>query len=91
MLSLMGRKHFGFDSFFIVSHDRGSRVAHRLALDNPEKVRKLMVLDITPTVHMYEHTDMMFVSEPGFGQARLIPRHLGTGIGSFSSSRRRFL
>lgn len=59
---LTRRKHFGFDTFPIVAHDRGARVAHRLALDNPGRVSKLMVLDILPTLWMYEHTDQMFVS-----------------------------
>ena len=45
-------QHFGFDSFYVVSHDRGARVAHRLAKDNPNKVLKLVTLDIVPTRHM---------------------------------------
>jgi haloacetate dehalogenase len=59
---LSPRKHFGFDTFAVVAHDRGARVAHRLALDNRGKVNKLMVLDILPTLWMYEHTDQTFVS-----------------------------
>ena len=39
----------GFDQFSLVGHDRGGRVAHRLALDHPERVRRLSVLDIVPT------------------------------------------
>lgn len=42
-------RHLGFDSFHLVGHDRGGRVAHRLALDAPELVRSLTVLDIVPT------------------------------------------
>lgn len=49
-----------FTSFDIVGHDRGGRVAHRLAADHPESVRRLMVLDISPTLAMYEQTDMTF-------------------------------
>ena len=50
----------GSAEFFLCGHDRGGRVAHRLALDHPEKVRKLCVLDIAPTLDMYEATDMDF-------------------------------
>ena len=47
----------GLDSFYLVGHDRGGRVAHRLALDHPQRVKKLTVLDISPTRTMFEHTD----------------------------------
>jgi haloacetate dehalogenase len=40
---------FGFATFLVAGHDRGGRVGHRMALDHPEKVRKLAVLDIVPT------------------------------------------
>lgn len=50
-------RHFGFDEFHLCSHDRGARVAHRLAMDHPGVVRKLMLLDIAPTLAMYEQTD----------------------------------
>ena len=50
----------GFERFFLAGHDRGGRVSHRLAVDHPERVRKLMVLDIAPTLAMYEQTDMAF-------------------------------
>ncbi len=50
----------GFDRFFLAGHDRGGRVAHRLALDHPERVHKLAVLDISPTKAMYEQTTMGF-------------------------------
>ena len=52
----------GFDKFAVVGHDRGARVGHRLALDHPERVTKLAVLDIAPTLAMYERTDMAFAS-----------------------------
>ena len=39
----------GHESFFVAGHDRGGRVAHRMALDHPDRVRKLCVLDIVPT------------------------------------------
>ncbi|KAL1410687.1 hypothetical protein Q8F55_004706 [Vanrija albida] len=53
-------KHYGFDRFDVLSHDRGARVAHRLGVDHPASVRRLVVLDIAPTLYMYEHTDMAF-------------------------------
>ncbi|MBI2745724.1 MAG: alpha/beta hydrolase [Burkholderiales bacterium] len=46
--------------FFLAGHDRGGRVAARLALDHPEKVAKLCVIDIAPTLDMYAATDMDF-------------------------------
>ncbi len=52
----------GFDRFKLVGHDRGARVAHRLARDHAARVEKLAVLDIAPTLHMYESTDMRFAS-----------------------------
>lgn len=50
----------GFNSFYLCGHNRGGRVAHRLAMDFPEAVRKLMLLDISPTLTMYENTNMEF-------------------------------
>src|SRR5262245_47640813 len=54
-------KHFGFNSFPVVGHDRGGRVAHRMALDHPEKVTKVAVLDIVPTHYLYTHVTIGFV------------------------------
>ena len=42
----------GFDSFHVCGHDRGGRAAHRMALDHPQRVRKVAFLDIVPTHHM---------------------------------------
>ena len=53
-------KTLGYDSFDLVGHDRGGRVSHRLAADHPNAVKKLMVLDISPTLTMYEGTTMEF-------------------------------
>ena len=50
----------GHERFRVGSHDRGARVAHRLALDNPDRVEKLAVLDIVPTLEHFERTDMSF-------------------------------
>jgi haloacetate dehalogenase len=53
-------QELGHASYFVCGHDRGGRVAHRLALDHPECVARLMVLDISPTRTMYERTTMEF-------------------------------
>ena len=53
-------KALGHDQFFLLGHDRGGRVSHRLAADYPESVLSLMVLDISPTLTMYEQTSMDF-------------------------------
>ena len=58
MVGLM--RGLGFDRFQIVSHDRGARVAHRMALDAPEAVQRLCAMDIVPTLHHFEHADMAF-------------------------------
>ena len=50
----------GFDRFAVVGHDRGGRVAHRMALDHPSAVSHLAVLDIVPTRHAYAHADAAF-------------------------------
>jgi haloacetate dehalogenase len=50
----------GVDRFYLCGHDRGGRVAHRLALDHPARVQKLCVLDIAPTLDMYAATDFEF-------------------------------
>ncbi len=53
-------RHLGFENFFVAGHDRGGRVAYRMALDHPERVRKLAVLDIVPTLHAFRHADAKF-------------------------------
>jgi haloacetate dehalogenase len=58
MVALMRR--LGHERFCIAGHDRGGRVAHRLALDHPAVLDKLCVIDIVPTLTMYERTDMAF-------------------------------
>lgn len=52
----------GFERFFVAGHDRGGRVAHRMALDHPGAVARLAVLDIAPTLHMYRATDQAFAT-----------------------------
>ena len=52
----------GYQEFYLIGHDRGARVSHRIALDFPEKVKKLVLLDIAPTLAMYEATDKTFAT-----------------------------
>ena len=53
-------RQLGFNSFYLCGHDRGARVSHRLAVDHPEAVKRVMLLDISPTLAMYEQTTMEF-------------------------------
>jgi haloacetate dehalogenase len=57
-VSLM--RQLGIDRFGVVGHDRGGRVAHRMALDTPSAVERLAVLDIVPTRYTFEHVDAAF-------------------------------
>lgn len=57
------RKHYGYETFDLIAHDRGARVAHRLCLDHPQAVRNLMTLDIAPTLFMFENTDQEFATK----------------------------
>lgn len=53
-------QHLGFDRFFVAGHDRGGRCAYRLALDHPDRVLKLAVLDIIPTGEVWRRANMEF-------------------------------
>lgn len=55
-------RSLGFERYAVVGHDRGARVAHRLALDIPEAVAKVAVLDVVPTLHMFENVDRAMAS-----------------------------
>lgn len=57
-VTLMNR--LGFDRFDLLAHDRGARVAHRLAVDHSQAVSRLVLLDIAPTLSMYQHTSDAF-------------------------------
>lgn len=50
----------GFERFLLCAHDRGARVGHRMCLDHPAAVEKAVLLDIAPTLAMYEQTTMEF-------------------------------
>jgi haloacetate dehalogenase len=71
----------GFAEFAVAGHDRGGRVGYRLALDHPEEVTRLAVLDIVPTHAMWQHMDRrlamatwhwLFLAQPGGTPERLI-------------------
>jgi haloacetate dehalogenase len=53
-------RHFGFDRFSVAGHDRGGRVAYRLALDHPQAVERICVLDIIPTGEVWRRADHRF-------------------------------
>jgi haloacetate dehalogenase len=53
-------RSLGFERFDVLAHDRGARVAHRMAVDHPGAVRRLVLLDIAPTLAMYEQTTQAF-------------------------------
>jgi haloacetate dehalogenase len=57
---VMVMERLGFRRFSVAGHDRGGRVAYRLALDHPERVAKLAVLDIVPTADVWERADRRF-------------------------------
>ena len=50
----------GFSQFSVIAHDRGARVAHRLALDHPQAVKRMVLMDIAPTLAMYQQTSEVF-------------------------------
>ncbi|MGQ9366706.1 alpha/beta fold hydrolase [Azospirillum sp. ST 5-10] len=70
----------GFERFAVCGHDRGARVAHRMALDHPDRVERLAVVDIVPTLEVFERVDQamatayyhwFFLIQPGG-----LPEHL---------------
>jgi haloacetate dehalogenase len=52
----------GHERFMVAGHDRGARVVHRMALDHPAAVRKAAVLDILPTLTLYDETNAQFAT-----------------------------
>ena len=68
-------EHLGYRQFRIVGHDRGGRVGRRMALDYPDRVTKLAVLDIVPAHYLYSHVTIEFVQAyfHWFNQLRAAP------------------
>jgi len=60
MVQLM--QQLGHRHFMVAGHDRGGRVAHRMARDHADRVSRVAVLDIAPTAAMYDQTDMRFAT-----------------------------
>ena len=54
-------EHLGHRQFMMVGHDRGGRVGRRMALDHPDRVQKLVVMDIVPAHYLYSHVTIEFV------------------------------
>jgi haloacetate dehalogenase len=69
-VSLM--ESLGYRQFAVAGHDRGARVTHRMCLDHPDRVTQAAVLDIAPTLTMYERTDMPFAL--GYYEWFLLPQ-----------------
>jgi haloacetate dehalogenase len=55
-------EHLGFSDFSVAGHDRGARTVHRMALDHPERVRRLALLDIIPTHYVWTHTSKQWAT-----------------------------
>jgi haloacetate dehalogenase len=55
-------ERLNYDKYFVCGHDRGGRVAHKLCIDYPDRITKVMFLDIAPTLAMYESTDQAFAT-----------------------------
>ncbi len=55
-------RHLGFERFAVVGHDRGGRAAHRLALDHPQALTRLVILDIVPTHLLYQSINQEFAT-----------------------------
>jgi haloacetate dehalogenase len=56
-------RQLGHERFLVAGHDRGGRVAHRLCLDHPDVVEKVALLDVAPTLTMYEQTTKEFATK----------------------------
>jgi haloacetate dehalogenase len=56
-------RHFGHERFLVAAHDRGARVTHRLCLDHPESIEKACLMDIAPTLTMYQGTNQEFATK----------------------------
>jgi pimeloyl-ACP methyl ester carboxylesterase len=56
-------RHYGHERFLVAAHDRGARATRRLCLDHPESVEKAVLMDIAPTLTMYEGTNQEFATK----------------------------
>ena len=63
----------GFERFAVAGHDRGARVAHRLARDHPERIERLALLDIVPTLYRFETIDQKAATSSWHGFFLLQP------------------
>jgi haloacetate dehalogenase len=86
----------GFPNFSVLAHDRGARVAHRLAADFPDAVRRMTLLDIAPTLAMYTQADetfarlywhWFFLIQPAPMPERLIEADPGAYVGEVMGGR----
>src|SRR5260221_2229228 len=68
-------RSLGHRCFSLCGHDRGGRVAHRLAVDHPDSVAKVAVLDIAPTLAMYEQTTEAFARAYWHWFFLILPAH----------------
>ena len=68
-------RHFGFERFSVVGHDRGARVAHRMTLDHPDRITKIAVVDVIPMYYVYTHVtiDIIQAYYSWFSNARPAP------------------
>jgi haloacetate dehalogenase len=55
-------EHLGFKEFFAAGHDRGARTVHRMALDHPDRLKRLALLDILPSHHIWTHTSRQWAT-----------------------------
>ena len=73
-------QHYGHERFLVAAHDRGARVAHRLCLDHPERVEKVCLMDIAPSLTMYRGTNQEFATKYMWWffliQAYPLPEHM---------------
>jgi haloacetate dehalogenase len=68
-------RHFGFERFCVVGHDRGARVAHRMTLDHPDRITQLAVIDVIPMYYVYTHVTLEIIQAyySWFSNARPAP------------------
>jgi pimeloyl-ACP methyl ester carboxylesterase len=59
-IAVMDSLGFASQPFYVCAHDRGARVAHKLCVDHPSRIRRVMLLDICPTLAMFSATDFLF-------------------------------